>query len=469
MDYEKQRNFLKRQHLRLIPAAAGCGLLLTQAVRAPQPSAEGTLAAALSLGLLWAAYYLPNYLGLDADPWRRLRWVARARWAVLLLLGFTGLLAGAKVATAAVAAGALLHLALLRPLLKMERQDLRKPLATRLAVLAAVYAVSDGALLWLAQRGSASLLILNELLLCFVFLAAVLVRPRSALHSPVFGAAATGFSYFLTMGAAGVSFWTVTAAAVFLWTAGTIHLLVRANQQNLENYDHLLENLRAFTKQSREELVGVLLESVPRLAESWQRSQPRGQAEVTAWYRQNTRLYLYANCQHHLLYRHIMYTFGLLQIARGRVLDFGGGNGDFSRALARKGVDVTYLDVPGDAAEYLRWRAAREGLAVKVAHDANALAGPYDVVFCLDVVEHLAELPPVFERFKQLLRPGGRLLATYYNGPTSSAPMHIDPGYDAKRFLLEHGFRDVKSSMVGLLSPELMRKNHFMILEREAS
>jgi hypothetical protein len=81
----------------------------------------------------------------------------------------------------------------------------------------------------------------------------------------------------------------------------------------------------------------------------------------------------------------------------------------------------------------------------------------------------LAHLPPVFERFKQLLRPGGRLLATYYNGPTSSAPMHIDPGYDAKHFLLAHGFRDIKSSIVGLLSPELMRKNHFMILEKEAS
>ena len=469
MDYEKQSKFLKLQRLWLVPAAAGCGLLLSQTVRVPQPSGEGTLAAALSLGLLWAAYYLPNYLGMDADPWRRLRWVARARWVVLLLLGFTALLAGARVALAGVALAALLHLALLRPLLKLERQDLREPLTTRLTVLACVYIVSDGVLLWLARRGGASSLLLDELLLCFVFLAAVLVRPRSALHAAVFGAAAAGFGYFLTMGAGSTSFRTVTGAAVFLWAAGTIHLLVRANQQNLENYDDLLENLQAFTKQSREALVGVLLESVPRLAENWRRSQPRGQEAVTAWYRNNTRLYLYANCQHHLLYRHVMYTFGLLRIAHGRVLDFGGGNGDFSRALARKGVEVTYFDVPGDAAEYLRWRAAREGLAVKVVHDANALEGPYDVVFCLDVVEHLADLPPVFERFKQLLRPGGRLLATYYNGPTSSAPMHIDPGYDAKRFLLAHGFRDVKSSIVGLLSPELMRKNHFMILEREAS
>ncbi len=72
MDYEKQRNFLRRQRLRLFPVAAGCAPILALAARMPQPSVEGILAAVLSLGQLWAAYYLPNYLGMDADPWRRL-------------------------------------------------------------------------------------------------------------------------------------------------------------------------------------------------------------------------------------------------------------------------------------------------------------------------------------------------------------------------------------------------------------
>jgi 2-polyprenyl-3-methyl-5-hydroxy-6-metoxy-1,4-benzoquinol methylase len=469
MDYEKQRKFLNNQMLWFSPAAAACVLLLVLVLGSSGSGGERVLAAAIALGLLWAAYYLPNYLGMDADPWRRLRWVARARWVVLLLAGIVALLAGAKLALAGVGVMALLHLGLLKPLLKLERRDLREPLAARLAVLGGVYAVGDGALLWIARNSGVASLLLAELLLCFVFLAAVLARPRSPLHPVVFGTAAAGYGYILIAGAGSASFETMTAAAVFLWTAGTFHLLVRANQQNLANYDDLLENLRAFTKQSREALAGILLESVPRLAENWQRVQPHGQKAVTAWYRENALLYLYANCQHHLLYRHIVYTLGLLRVARGRVLDFGGGNGDFSRALARRGVDVTYLDVPGDAAEYLRWRVKREALLVKLVDDVKALEGPFDVIYCLDVIEHLAELPPVFERFRQLLRPGGWLLATYYNGPTSSAPMHIDPGYDARQYLLTHGFRDIKSSIVGVFSPELMRKNHFMILEREAS
>ncbi len=428
-----------------------------------------SIGGALSLGLLWVAYYLPNYLGMDADAQRRPRWLARARWAALLLMVLVALVSQAKIALAFLAAAAVLHLALLGILRRPLPLDLRESDPPRLSALAAAYAASDCAVLWLARQGGAPLLLLDELLLCFAFLAMVLVRPRSAVHRALFGAVAAGLSSLLAAGTASAASMAVTAAAVFLWTAGTAHLLARAVQQNLENYDELVGSLQAFCTEPRETIVRILVESVSQLAEDWQRSRPQGQAAVTEWYARNARLYLYANCQHHLLYKHVVYTLGLLQLARGRVLDFGGGNGDFSRALTRRGVDTTYLDVPGDAANYLRWRAAREGLALKIVHDPDALEGPYDVVYCLDVIEHLVDLPRVFARFKELLSPGGRLVATYYNGPTSSAPMHINPGYDAHDFLVAHGFRDIKSSIVGLLSPELMRKNHFMILERQAS
>ena len=39
---------------------------------------------------------------------------------------------------------------------------------------------------------------------------------------------------------------------------------------------------------------------------------------------------------------------------------------------------------------------------MKMAHDLDKLKGPYGIVYCLDVIEHLADLPPVFARLKKL-------------------------------------------------------------------
>jgi 2-polyprenyl-3-methyl-5-hydroxy-6-metoxy-1,4-benzoquinol methylase len=467
MDYDKQRAFLVGQRWRLLPAAAGCGLLLGLSAHARAPLAARIAAGVLSLGLLSAAHYLPNYLGLDAAAVRRPRWVARARWFILLLAGILVAAAQAWLALASVAVGVALHFALLKTLRRPLAVDLRVPDPPRLAALAAAYVVSDLLVLWMAERGGVPDLLLAELTMLFAFLAVLLLRPRIFLQQILTGAVAAAALERLLAPASTSATAVVTCAAVFLWTTGVAHLYAKAVQQNRVNFDDLVENLQTFCNEPREMVVQNMAESVARLAENWRLESPQGQEAVTAWYSRNARLYLYANCQHHLLYKHIVYTLGLLRLARGRVLDFGGGPGNFSRALAREGRDTTYLDVPGESANYLRWRAERERLPLRIVHELGELEGPYDIVYALDVIEHLADLPPVFARWRELLRPGGRLVATYYNGPNSTAPMHIDPGHDARAYLLAHGFRDVKSALVGLSSPELMRKNHFLILERQ--
>ena len=466
MDYEAQRVFLSQQRNRLLIPATGCLLLLIEAVREPAPHWARLAGVALALGLLWAASYLPNYLGLDAAAIRRPRWVAKARCFGLLLAAIMLAASHAWLAFLAVGAAALLHFSLFGLLRKGVPFDLRDPEPKRVHALAGVYAVADLGWIWLAQREGVSTLLLAELLAVFSFLAVVIEKPKSLVWNILAGALPAGIIARWLAPSVPKATLLALCAGVFLWVAGATYLYARALRQNLANFSQLVADLQAFTGEARESVVSGLAETVPRLGEDWHRSNPQGQAAVREWYSRNARLYLYANGQHHLLYKHIVYTLGLLRTAQGRVLDFGGGPGNFSLALARAGFDTTYLDVPGDAADYLRWRAARERIAVKVEHDLDALAGPYDVIFALDVIEHLVDLKPVIARWKLLLPVGGRLLATYYDGPNSSAPMHIDPGYDAKAYLLTQGFRDVKPRLVGPFSAELLRKPHFMILEK---
>ena len=94
------------------------------------------------------------------------------------------------------------------------------------------------------------------------------------------------------------------------------------------------------------------------------------------------------------------------------------------------------------------------------------LAGPFDVVFSLDVLEHLVEVKATLDCWGALLRPGGWLVFTYYTGATSSGPMHIDPGFDVPGYLVAQGFHNIKRRHVGWHSPDYMRKKQFVILEK---
>ena len=519
LDYENQEKFLKAQRRWTVPCFAASALIICEAWRVIRPGIGTRIATTLlACALAWIAWDLPAYLGMDADAQRRPRWVAKMRWWLIAAMLVAAASYRSWIALAAALGAAILH-ALLTPALKKQLpQDLATPQPLRLTLLALVYAAGDYAVLWTADRNGVRGIIAAELWLVSVFLLLVLIRPR--MKEAQLGVAVLGATPAFAL-----SVHWPTLVASLLWLMGVAHLIGRAAKQNRENYEALVASLGEFSKEPREATVQVMAEAGRWLAEDWVRTAPVGQDDVNAWYTRVARRYLYHNCQHHLLYRHITYTLGLLKLAgpspahaaipnrqgtparRGgafypeqsrraavpsvdrqgmasavpkangtegvltpevRTLDFGGGNGNFSRALARRGFDVTYLDVPGEAADYVKWRAAKDGLRVRVAHDLHEVAPPFDVIFSLDVVEHLVDMRPVGDAWRAMLRPRGLLVATYYTGPCKTAPMHIDPGYDAKRYLEGLGFRDIRGKLVGPLSPELLRKPNFMILDLPA-
>lgn len=468
LDYEKQAQFLRAQRWWILPCAVGCALIIIEALFVIRPGALTKIFAILLAGaLFWAAWDLPAYLGMDADAQRRPRWVAKMRWWLIAAMFIAAASYRSWPALAAAAGAAVLHLLLIAQLKKPLPQDLSAPQPPRLTLLALVYAAADYAVLWTADRHGVRGIIAAELWIVSVFFLLVLVRPR--MKEAQLGVAVLGATPAFALSV----HWPMLAGSL-LWLMGAANLIGRAARQNRENYEALVSSLGEFSKEPREATVPVMAEAGRWLAEDWVRTAPAGQDAVNAWYTRVARRYLYHNCQHHLLYRHITYTLGLLKLAapsasqanpKPRVLDFGGGNGNFSRALARRGFRVTYLDVPGEAADYVKWRSAKEGLHVRVAHDLREVEPPFDVIFSLDVVEHLVDMRPVGDAWRAMLKPGGLLVATYYTGPCKTAPMHIDPGYDAKRYLEGLGFRDIRSKLVGPLSAELLRKPNFMILD----
>ena len=105
------------------------------------------------------------------------------------------------------------------------------------------------------------------------------------------------------------------------------------------------------------------------------------------------------------------YNAWLLDRARpwvhGRVLDVGAGIGTHSRRLRELADDVVALEPAPDLAAILRGRA--DGFDV-VEGDASAVEGPFDAIFCSNVLEHIADDSGALRRFHALLAPGGALL-----------------------------------------------------------
>lgn len=259
MDYDQQRAFLRQQRWRLFPAAAACLLLVAQAVRSAAPPWARALAVLLATGLLAAAYYLPNYLCLDVNPRRRLRWLGRARWALLVLVALPALASRAWLALALLLPAAALH-GLLKGALPTVGPSNPLASAPRPVTLAFLYFGADLALLWFLRQAGVAGIVLVVAFLISSFFALLLLRLRSA---PAHAGAAL---------AVAAATWLLlpeplAVAAAFLWTAGVAWLLARAERQNEANYQDLVESLRSFTHEPHDTIAEMLAESTRRLAQ----------------------------------------------------------------------------------------------------------------------------------------------------------------------------------------------------------
>ena len=102
-----------------------------------------------------------------------------------------------------------------------------------------------------------------------------------------------------------------------------------------------------------------------------------------------------------------------------RVLDIGCGGGLLSEPMARLGADVVGADPSETNIEIARLHMKTSGLEIDYrAETAEALAAAgetFDVVFSMEVVEHVADVPLFLESNAQMVRPGGLMFVATIN------------------------------------------------------
>ena len=106
-------------------------------------------------------------------------------------------------------------------------------------------------------------------------------------------------------------------------------------------------------------------------------------------------------------------------LADARLLDVGCGGGLVSEAMARYGAEVTGVDAAEGPLTVARLHALDGGLEIRYLHSTvEGLAegeAPFDVITCLEMLEHVPDPGAVVAACAKHLKPGGHLFLSTLN------------------------------------------------------
>ncbi|WP_151992845.1 bifunctional 2-polyprenyl-6-hydroxyphenol methylase/3-demethylubiquinol 3-O-methyltransferase UbiG [Buttiauxella massiliensis] len=102
------------------------------------------------------------------------------------------------------------------------------------------------------------------------------------------------------------------------------------------------------------------------------------------------------------------------------VLDVGCGGGILAESMAREGAHVTGLDMGFEPLQVAKLHALESGIKVDyvqetVEQHADKFAGKYDVVTCMEMLEHVPDPKSVVTACAKLVKPGGHVFFSTLN------------------------------------------------------
>ena len=111
---------------------------------------------------------------------------------------------------------------------------------------------------------------------------------------------------------------------------------------------------------------------------------------------------------------------GKTVLAGKSVVDIGCGGGILSEAMARQGANVTAIDMANASLSVARLHQLESGLQIRYekisAEDLAAREpGSFDVVTCLEMLEHVPDPQAVVQACARLAKPGGHLFFSTIN------------------------------------------------------
>ncbi|WP_317201010.1 bifunctional 2-polyprenyl-6-hydroxyphenol methylase/3-demethylubiquinol 3-O-methyltransferase UbiG [Janthinobacterium sp.] len=133
-------------------------------------------------------------------------------------------------------------------------------------------------------------------------------------------------------------------------------------------------------------------------------------------------------------------------LAGRRVIDIGCGGGILTESMAKKGAQVTGIDLSEKALKVADLHSLESGAQVRyelIAAEAMAEreAGQYDIVTCMEMLEHVPDPASIVQACATLVKPGGHVFFSTLNR-NPKAYLHAILGAEYLLRMLPKGTHD---------------------------
>jgi 2-polyprenyl-6-hydroxyphenyl methylase/3-demethylubiquinone-9 3-methyltransferase len=137
---------------------------------------------------------------------------------------------------------------------------------------------------------------------------------------------------------------------------------------------------------------------------------------------------------------------GLAPVAGKNIVDIGCGGGILSESMAKRGANVTGIDLSEKALKVADLHSLETGVRVRyelIAAEelAEREAGKFDIVTCMEMLEHVPDPAAIVSACAKLVKPGGRIFFSTINR-NPKAYLHAVIGAEYVLRLLPKGTHD---------------------------
>lgn len=154
-----------------------------------------------------------------------------------------------------------------------------------------------------------------------------------------------------------------------------------------------------------------------------------------------------------------------------KILDVGCGGGILAESMAREGADVTGLDMGAEPLQVARLHSLETGIKVTyvqetVEQHADEHVGLYDIVTCMEMLEHVPDPRSVVLACAKLVKPGGHVFFSTINRNNKAWLMAVI-GAEYVLKMVPKGTHDVKkfirpAELIGWIDETPLRERNMI-------